>query len=346
MPIIDCFLKVKQEIKCYINTYEYLSAKQSKEILDLIEATNLQYFTKESVAELISLKAQFLQLNNKFDEANHLYSFSIYLNDSSAKLWGAWADYLTQAFVDVTSRQVYSSRSIEAAESALIGLMNAARHTGGEAKTRKYIAKIFWLLSYDNEKRDLFNQFESHAVSAIPAQNWIQWIPQLITLILKNDDNGKYLYGLINQIIRQYPLAVYYPLRTLYFKIKQDEHADKIKQQLFSQQKQQQQHTESQTELKETKTNSSVESLVRGVVGLMHVQREMHPLLFNTIEGLIDQLLMLKCTWHQDLLKNFKNTLNHVYTFAYEANLNKKVSLIILFSLKKKNSIFSIKNLN
>ena len=323
VPIIDCFLKVKQEIKCYINTYEYLPPKQCKDILDLIEATNLQYFEKESVAELISLKAQFLQLNNKFDEANHLYSFSIYLNDSSAKLWGAWADYLTKAFVDVTSRQLYSSRSIEAAESALIGLMNATRHTGGEAKTRKYIAKILWLLSYDNEKRELFTQFEAHALSAVPAQNWIQWIPQLITLILKNDDNGKYLYGLINQIIRQYPLAVYYPLRTLYFKIKQDEHADKIKQQLLSQQQKQQ--TEVQTEFKEIKTNSSVESLVRGVVGLMHVQREIHPLLFNTIEGLIDQLLMLKCTWHQDLLKNFKNTLNYVYTFAYEANLNKKV---------------------
>ena len=31
VPIIDCFLKVKQEIKCYIKTYEYLSPKQSKD---------------------------------------------------------------------------------------------------------------------------------------------------------------------------------------------------------------------------------------------------------------------------------------------------------------------------
>ncbi|CAF0709284.1 unnamed protein product [Brachionus calyciflorus] len=320
VPIIDCFLKVKQEIKCYINTYEYLSPKQSKEILDLIEATNLRFFTKENVAELISLKAQFLQLNNKFDDANHLYSFSIYLNDSSPKLWGAWSDYLTQAFVDVTSRQAYSTRPLEAAESALIGLLNAAKHSGGEAKTRKYIAKIFWLLSYDNEKKELFNQFEQYALPTIPVQNWIQWIPQLITLLLKNDDNGKYLYGLMNQIIRQYPLAVYYPLRTLYFKIKQDEHADKIKQQILAQQK-------GETDVKE-KSNSSVESLVRGAATLMHVQREMHPLLFNTLEGLIDQLLLLKYNWYEELLRNFKQTLNYVYTYFYEANLNKKSDFV------------------
>jgi hypothetical protein len=54
--------KVKQEIKCYINTFDYLNYDQAQELLDVIEATNLKYFTKENVAELISLKAHFLQL--------------------------------------------------------------------------------------------------------------------------------------------------------------------------------------------------------------------------------------------------------------------------------------------
>lgn len=321
VPIIDCFLKVKQEIKCYINTFEYLSPKQSQEILDLIEATNLRYFTKENVAELISLKANFLQLTNRYDDANHLYSFSIYLNDSQPKLWGAWGDYLTQAYVDVTSRS-FASRSIEIAESALIALLHAARHQGGEAKARKYISKILWLLSYDSEKRVLFAQFDTYA-QVIPAQNWITWIPQLITLLMKNDDTGKYLINLMNQIVRQYPLALYYPLRTLYLKLKNDEQTEKIKQQFLLQQKQQQQQNQD-VEMKDlsSQTNkSTAESLIR-VTTLMHRQREMHPTLFNTLEGLIDQLLTLKCNWYEELLRNFKQTLNHVYSFAFESNTN------------------------
>lgn len=46
VPIIDCFLKVKQELKCYINTFEFLTPKQSNDLLDVIEATNLRYFNK------------------------------------------------------------------------------------------------------------------------------------------------------------------------------------------------------------------------------------------------------------------------------------------------------------
>ena len=143
VPIIDCFLKVKQEIKCYINTFDYLTLKQSNEMLDVIEATNLRYFTKENVSELISLKANFLSLCSKFDDANHLYSFSIYLNDSQPKLWGAWGDYLSQAYVDITARQQqqhqFARRSMETAESALIALLHASRNQNGETKTRKYV---------------------------------------------------------------------------------------------------------------------------------------------------------------------------------------------------------------
>lgn len=156
---------MKQEIKCYINTFEYLTSKQAQDLLEVIEATNLRYFTKENVAELISLKAHFLQLCGKYDDANHLYSFSIYLNDSQARLWGSWGDYLTQAFVNVCSRQtdLFQKRSIETAESALIALLHAARHPNSECKARKFISKIIWLLTYDNEKRQLFTTFDLYS---------------------------------------------------------------------------------------------------------------------------------------------------------------------------------------
>lgn len=219
VPIIDCFLKVKQELKCYINTFEFLTPKQSQDLLDVIEATNLRYFNKgqccsyghvhmrcvsnhpsalyaENVAELISLKAHFLELCGKYDDANHLYSFSIYLNDAQPRLWGAWGDYLCQTYVETATRPTPSPPTatkslqrvqpppVELAESALIALLHAARHPSSEPKTRKYIAKILWLLSYDStpERRQLYTTFDSYS-ALIPASNWINWIPQVSQLL-------------------------------------------------------------------------------------------------------------------------------------------------------------------
>lgn len=342
VPIIDCFFKVKQELKCYINTFDYLTLKQAQDLLEIIEATNLRYFNKENVAELISLKANFLQLCGKYDDANYLYSFSIYLNDSTPRLWGAWGDFLTQAYVDVCANQGakfgganmpstapaepvnggFNKRSIEIAESALIALLQAARIPNGEAKTRKYISKILWLLTYDNEKRQLYTTFDAYS-SSIPACNWINWIPQLITLLMRNDDTGKYVFNLMLQIVRTYPLAVYYPLRSLYLKLKSDEQTEKIRYQYLLQQKQQQQQLgSSDAEMKDATKMSqqqqqSTDSVIR-VTTLMHRQREMHPTLFNTLEGLIDQLLMLKVNWCEELLRNFKQTLAHAYSHAFD----------------------------
>lgn len=139
-------------------------------------------------------------------------------------------------------------------------------------------------------------------LSLIPAANWINWIPQLITLLVRNDDTGKYITNLMYQIVRHYPLALYYPLRTLYLKLKNDEQTEKLKyqfqQQLILQQQMiQQQKKSNDIEMKDstvttpkitptpfTASNTATESLIR-VTTLMHRQREMHPTLFNTLEG-------------------------------------------------------------
>ena len=343
VPIIDCYLKVKQEIKCYINAYEYLNSQQASEILDLIESTNLKYFTRENVAELLSLKAQFLQIYGKYEDANNLYSYSTYLNDTLPKLWGPWGDYLTEAFVSLCAKNSdsYQKRSIDTAESALIALLNAARHnpqSSGECKVRKYISKALWLLLYDNEKRVLHNTFENYSLN-VPSSNWINWIPQLITLLVK--DEGKYFVSLMQQVVRHYPLALYYPLRTLYLKLKSDEQAEKRSIQLQQQLAQQQHYQSTDVEMKDvcSPTNDKrpvppttptggntlpAESLLR-VSALMHRQREIHPTLFNTLEGLIEQLLWLKIHWQEEFLKDFKQTLHHCYTIAFENTKEKQL---------------------
>ena len=82
--------------------------------------------------------------------------------------------------------------SIDTVESALVALLHVARNSKSEAKSRKYVAKILWLLTYDNEWRQLFSAFDAYA-SLVSAANWLNWIPQLITLLIRNDETGKYV---------------------------------------------------------------------------------------------------------------------------------------------------------
>ena len=149
-----------------------------------------------------------------------------------------------------------------------------------------------------------------HIHSLIPASNWINWIPQLITLLIRNDDTGKYVTNLMHQIVRQYPLALYYPLRTLYLKLKNDEQTEKLKYQFQQQLLLQQQKQSNDVEMKDASaattpgtpktpsqpfalSNTATESLIR-VTTLMHRQREMHPTLFNTLEG---SFSFICCRW-------------------------------------------------
>ena len=151
---------------------------------------------------------------------------------------------------------------------------------------------------------------------------------------MRNDDTGKYLINIMNQIVKMYPFALYYPLRTVYLKLKSDENTEKLKAQLIQQQ-QMKQKQQQDVEMKDSPStpksapllvnqpstastaSTATESLIR-VTTLMHRQREMHPTLFNTLEGLIDQLLCLKVNWYEELLRNFKQTLLQCYTHAFD----------------------------
>jgi hypothetical protein len=68
--------------------------------------------------------------------------------------------------------------------------------------------------------------------------------------------------------------------------------------------------------------------------------------LFNTLEGLIDQLLWLKVNWYEELLKIFKQTLNHCYTYSFDCikSSNNTEILIDPFSIlwfKKLNKFYA-----
>lgn len=60
VPIVDCFHKIRQQVKCYLQMAGVMGKNELQEGLEVIESTNLRYFTKEMTAEFYALKGLFL----------------------------------------------------------------------------------------------------------------------------------------------------------------------------------------------------------------------------------------------------------------------------------------------
>ena len=66
--------------------------------LEVIESTNLKYFTKEMTAEFYALKGMFLAQIGRSDDANKAFSAAVQMHDTLVKAWALWGDYLEALF--------------------------------------------------------------------------------------------------------------------------------------------------------------------------------------------------------------------------------------------------------
>ena len=80
------------------------------------------------------------------DDANKSFSAAVQLHDSLVKGWAQWGDYLYQLF-ELES-------NITLSLSVITCYLHACR-TQKESKCRKFIARVIWLLTYDDQKGTL-----------------------------------------------------------------------------------------------------------------------------------------------------------------------------------------------
>ena len=151
VPIMDCYQKIRQQVKCYVQTAASLGKNELQTGLDVIESTNLKYFSKDMTAEFYALKGMLLAQIGKSEEANKAFSAAVQMTDTLVKAWALWGDYLEAIFTKDNSGQVHN---IKFGIEAITCYLHACRHQI-ESKARKYLAKVIWLLTYDDEKLQL-----------------------------------------------------------------------------------------------------------------------------------------------------------------------------------------------
>ncbi|KAI2658552.1 Transformation/transcription domain-associated protein [Labeo rohita] len=352
VPIVDCFQKIRQQLSLgpvlfplsfLWHTLSHWLSPGSLRLsyrdvysrytllsvgLEVIESTNLKYFTKEMTAEFYALKGMFLAQINKSEEANKAFSAAVQMHDVLVKAWAMWGDYLENIFV--------KDRQPHLGVSAITCYLHACRHQN-ESKSRKYLAKVLWLLSFD-DKNTLADAVDKYCIGVPPIQ-WLAWIPQLLTCLVGSE--GKPLLNLISQVGRVYPQAVYFPIRTLYLtlKIEQRERykSDSGQQQPSSAAAQ----THSASDPGPIRATAPMWRCSR----IMHMQRELHPTLLSSLEGIVDQMVWFRENWHEEVLRQLQQGLAKCYSVAFEksgAVSDAKITPHTLNFVKKLVSTFGV----
>ena len=60
--------------------------------------------------------------------------------------------------------------------------------------------------------------FTLASVLQVPPIQWLPWIPQLLTCLVRSE--GRLILNLLSKVGSIYPQAVYFPIRTLYLTLK------------------------------------------------------------------------------------------------------------------------------
>ncbi|XP_022821038.1 transformation/transcription domain-associated protein isoform X3 [Spodoptera litura] len=323
VPIVDCFQKIRQQVKCHIQMSWTEGKEELQDGIDMIESTNFKYFTKEMTAEFYAFKGLLLAQLGRSEDANKAFAAAVQLHDTLVKAWALWGDYLEQIFIR-------DPRQIQVGVSAMTCFLHACRHQN-ESKSRKYCAKVLWMLSFDDEKNSLAEALEKYSVGVPPVQ-WLPWIPQLLSCLVQYD--GSVILNLLSHVGRLYPQAVYFPIRTLYLTLKIEQRERHKTAENIAAAHLPHQPTTSAAGSKASESASSSSSGPTAEAGpikatlpmwrcskIMQMQREIHPTVLSSLEGIVDQMVWFRENWYEEVLRQLRAGLAkcHVVAFHHRA---------------------------
>ncbi|KAK3945124.1 hypothetical protein QBC46DRAFT_435929 [Diplogelasinospora grovesii] len=198
IEIQEAFLKLREQAKCHYQNPDELTMG-----LDVINNTNLNYFSASQKAEFYTLKGMFLEKLNQKEEADGAYGTALYFDITAAKAWAEWGYFNDRKFkADPTD--------LTAAKQALTSYLQAAS-SYKNAKSRKLISRILWLLSLDDANGTIAAGFDDFK-GEIPIWYWITFIPQLLTGL--GHKEAPRVQNILLKIAKSYPQALYFQLRT------------------------------------------------------------------------------------------------------------------------------------
>ncbi|TFY60353.1 hypothetical protein EVJ58_g5210 [Rhodofomes roseus] len=198
IEISEAFLKLREQARCHYQKPGDLQAG-----LEVINNTNLIYFSTTQKAEFYTLKAMFYAKFGRNDEANAAFGQAIQLDMMQAKGWAAWGKYQDRLFKENPGEMVLAAHAVHCYLQAA-GLYKSR-------KSRPLLARVLWLLSVDDGNLTISRAFDTYKGDAA-YWYWITLIPQLC-LSLSQRELKQARYLLLN-LAKLYPQALFFQLRT------------------------------------------------------------------------------------------------------------------------------------
>lgn len=198
IEIQEAFLKLREQAKCHFQNPNELTQG-----LDVINNTNLMFFAAPQKAEFFTLKGMFMARLGLNDDANHAFATAIQMDLNLAKAWTEWGRYNDRLFRDRPTE-------LSAAGNAVSCYLQAAG-LYKNAKVRKVLIRVLWLLSCDDNKGTVWQAFEAFKGDA-PIWYWITFIPQLLQSLSHKE--AKFARKMLMSIAKTFPQSLYFYLRT------------------------------------------------------------------------------------------------------------------------------------
>ncbi|CEQ40122.1 SPOSA6832_01706, partial [Sporobolomyces salmonicolor] len=199
IEIQEAFLKLREQAKShYHNPAELASG------LEVINNTNLMYFNGPQKAEFFTLKGMFLAKLHLHDEANQTFNLAVSMDMTFAKAWAEWGEYQDRMFKE-------NPTDLNIAANAVSCYLQAAG-LYKNAKVRKLLVRILWLLSLDDANGTISKAFDNYK-GEVPTWYWITFIPQLLLALSQRE--ARYVRVILLKIAKAYPQALFFQLRTI-----------------------------------------------------------------------------------------------------------------------------------
>lgn len=192
IEISEAFLKLREQAKCH-----YQKSNDYNVGLDVINNTNLMFFTTSQKAEFHTLKAMFYAKLGRNDEANYAHGQAVQLDISQAKCWAEWGRFHDRVFK--TSDP--AAADFDVAASAVSCYLQAAGLYKC-AKSRPLLARVLWLLSIDDAQAKVARSFDGFKGEAA-FWYWITLVPHLIAS-LQHRENKQARY-VLTSLAKHFP---------------------------------------------------------------------------------------------------------------------------------------------
>ncbi|KAJ8545743.1 hypothetical protein K7X08_018326 [Anisodus acutangulus] len=196
MEVQEAFVKIREQAKAYLEMKGELTSG-----LNLINSTNLEYFSVKHKAEIFRLKGDFLLKLNDCEGANLAYSNAISLFKNLPKGWISWGNYCDMAYKE-THEEIWLEYAVSCfLQGIKFGIPNS----------RSHLARVLYLLSFDTPNEPVGRAFDKY-LEQIPHWVWLSWIPQLLLSLQRTE--APHCKLVLLKVATVYPQALYYWLRT------------------------------------------------------------------------------------------------------------------------------------